>query len=194
MLDGMPPRLLTLSAALLLALALLPGTAAAYDEPPEPYAGYQPQTTCRKKAGPGTLELTRWLNRRFEGGRAQATVRACKPGGVSEHKDGRAIDWTMSARVKADRVEVRRFLQRLFRADAQGNRHALARRMGVMYVIWNDRMWASYDEFVRKDYGGSVACRRAGTCSPTLRHRDHVHISMSKPGGRGRTSWYEGRL
>lgn len=196
MLERMPSllRLLVVPVGVLLAVVLLPGPVAAYDEPPEPYASYQPQTTCREKARRGTVALAGWVTRRFDGGDAVASIRGCDSGGASEHKDGRAIDWPMSARAKADRLEVRRLLRRLFRTDAEGNPHALARRMGVMYVIWNDRMWASYDEFARKDYSGSVACRRSGTCTPTLRHRDHVHISLSKPGGRGRTSWYEGRL
>ena len=30
--------------------------------------------------------------------------------------------------------------------------------------------------------------------SKTLRHRDHVHISLSMAGAKGRTSWFEGRL
>jgi hypothetical protein len=31
-------------------------------------------------------------------------------------------------------------------------------------------------------------------CSKTLRHRDHLHISLTRKGGKGRTSWFEGRL
>jgi hypothetical protein len=116
-------------------------------------------------------------------------MRACGDGGVSEHKDGRAVDWTMRAGRRADRQEVKRFLRRVFATDGDGNEHALARRMGIMYVIWNDHMYASYRQFRRTDYLSS-SCRNVRTCSPTLRHRDHVHISLSRKGGRGRTSWY----
>lgn len=35
---------------------------------------------------------------------------------------------------------------------------------------------------------------RPKKCSQTLRHRDNMHISLSRPGGMGRTSWYDGRL
>jgi hypothetical protein len=110
-------------------------------------------------------------------------------GGTSEHKDGRAIDWSMDASKKADRREVASFLDKLFAADNEGNADALARRMGVMYVIWNDRIYASYDGFARRDYRSS-SCKSVRRCSTTLRHRDHVHISLSRPGGRGVTSWY----
>ena len=163
--------------------------AADYDGPPEDYASYQPQTTCRKAARPGTAELAEWMNARFAGGTASPSVRACDAGGTSEHKDGRAIDWSMDASKKADRREVASFLDKLFAADNEGNADALARRMGVMYVIWNDRIYASYDEFARRDYRSS-SCKSLRRCSATLRHRDHVHVSLSRPGGRGATSWY----
>jgi hypothetical protein len=178
--------------AVVVALALAPATAFAYDAPPEDYAGYEPQKKCRTAARPGTQELARWINRRFDGGTAVASVRRCG-GGTSEHKDGRAIDWTMNARKKADRREVKRFLDRILRTDRAGNPHAPARRMGVMYVIWNDHMYASYRRFDGTDYRSS-SCKRLSTCSPTLRHRDHVHISLSRRGGKGATSWYAGRL
>ena len=53
-----------------------------------------------------------------------------------------------------------------------------------MYVIWNDRMYAAYDGFVEKRYLSS-GCRTRRTCSPTLRHRDHLHISLTRPGREG---------
>ncbi len=188
------PRAVVVLLAALLTLAMLPLAAQAYETPPEDYSGYQPQTRCRKHTRPGTAEFAAWIERRYAGGPARASVRDCNSGGTSEHKDGRAIDWRMNAAKKAQRKEVKRFLRRLFRADAEGNEHALARRTGIMYIIWNDRMWASYDRFEVKDYSVSVACKRTRTCTKTARHRDHVHISLSKPGGRGDTSWYTRRL
>lgn len=169
--------------------------AAEPDAPVEDYASYQPQKTCAKRAKPGTRVLARWINNTFDGGSARATVRACDSGGVSEHKDGRAIDWSMDATRKADRQEVRRFLDALFAADADGTPHAKARRMGVMYVIWNDRSWASYRAFEPQAYvSSSCKPKKLAKCPATLRHRDHVHISLSRPGGRGETSWYVGKL
>lgn len=161
--------------------------------PVDDYAGYEPQKVCRAQALPGTQALARWVNRSFAGGTAVASVRSCSSGGTSEHKDGRAIDWRMSATSARDRATVRKFLDRILAADAEGNPHALARRMGVMYVIWNDRMYASYRRFEARAYLSS-SCTTLRTCSATLRHRDHVHISLSQDGGRGLTSWYAGRL
>jgi hypothetical protein len=176
-----------------LATSVLGGAASAaptYDGPVEDYASYQPQKHCRDSPRPGTEELATWIDARFSGGSALASVRSCSSGGTSEHKDGRAIDWSMDAADRDQRREVRRFLDKLFATDGDGNPHALARRMGIMYVIWNDHMWASYDRFGRKDYL-NASCAKASSCSVTLRHRDHVHISLSRAGARADTSWYQ---
>ena len=182
-----------LLAVLMVGGALASSAWARYDTPVEDYARYQPQTTCRRAAQPGTLELARWLERRFDGGRAHTSVRACRSGGASEHKDGRAIDWTLNASKKADRKIAKAFLKAIFATDEQGNTHALARRMGIMYVIWNDKMYSAWDQFQREGYLSS-SCRSKKRCSKTLRHRDHVHISLSMKGAKGKTSWYAGRL
>jgi hypothetical protein len=163
-----------------------------YAGPPEDYARYEGQTTCAQRPKPGTRELAGWINRRFGGGTAVASLRSCG-GGASEHKDGRAIDWTMDATRPGHRAEVERFLARIFTTDRDGHADARARRMGVMYVIWNDEMYASYRNGFEPTPYLSSSCKRKRTCSPTLRHRDHVHISLSKAGGRAETSWYVAR-
>ena len=58
---------------------------------------------------------------------------------------------------------------------------------------WNDRIFSAWNEFEPEPYLSS-SCRSTRKCSTTLRHRDHVHISLSRQGGRGETSWYDGRL
>ena len=175
----------TAAVAILLALA---GPAAAQVED---YAGYTPQEHCSPRAKPGTKALARWLVRR--GGGYGPISRACTSGGVSEHKEGRAFDWTLDARSDTDRQLADDFLQAAFATDRRGNEHALARRMGIMYIIWNDHMYSAWDQFGRGDYLSS-SCKTRQKCSQTLRHRDHMHISLSRRGGMGLTSWYEGRL
>jgi hypothetical protein len=157
----------------------------------EDYSGYEPQTTCHRKPRAGTKVLGRWLVKKLGGG-GGATGRACG-GGASEHKDGRAIDWTLDASTKKGRATAQRFLDKIFKTDKHGNTHAVARRMGIMYVIWNDHMYAAWDRFEREEYLSS-SCKTKRKCSKTLRHRDHVHISLSMAGAKGRTSWYEGRV
>ncbi len=58
-----------------------------------------------------------------------------------------------------------------------------------MYLIWDDHIYSSYYAFAARAYHG---CRVLKGCSPTLRHRDHVHLSLSRAGGAGTTSWYTG--
>lgn len=184
-----------LAAVLLSPLLVLttPAVSAAYDVPVEDYSSYQAPRTCVARVKPGTKTLARWIDRRHSGGRAVPSLRACPSSGASsEHHEGRAIDWMMDATRKRDRREVKQFLGRIFAEDKRGNSHALARRMGVMYVIWDDRIHASYSRFEARDYRSS-SCKKLRKCSPTLRHRDHVHISLSRKGAKGRTSWYAGR-
>ena len=156
--------------------------------PVDDYAGYQPQTTCAKKPKPGTVALGQWLVATY-GGAGGAVNRPCTGSSTSEHKDGRAIDWTLDATDPADRKVANAFLAAAFATDAAGNPHALARRMGIMYVIWNDHYYPAYDAFEKESYLSS-GCRSRKRCSKTLRHRDHMHISLSKDGGKGLTSFY----
>ncbi len=156
----------------------------------EDYADYVPQQRCRPKAKPGTKVLGRWIVR-SQGGAFGGISRSCKHGGTSEHKEGRAFDWTLDATRKKDRQRAAAFLRLIRAADKAGNPDARARRMGIMYVIWNDHMYSAWDRFEREPYR---PCPSKQKCSKTARHRDHMHISLSRPGGRGRTSWYDGRL
>ncbi|MEO9326253.1 hypothetical protein ABFT23_22380 [Nocardioides sp. C4-1] len=178
--------------ACLLVLAVVSPLAPAHAAPPEPLADYQPAAHCAPKAKPGTRVLARWLERRY--GSRTTISRSCTPGGdvSSEHQEGRAIDWFADARTPAGRASARALLDALLAPDAAGNVAAKARRMGVMYVIWNDRMYAAWDAFRPGPYLSS-SCRNRRTCSPTLRHRDHVHISLTRRAARGLTSWYLAR-
>lgn len=162
-------------------------SSAPYLMPMEPYAGYQPQTTCRQTPKPGVLMLADWLVAR--GGGYGTIARSCAGSSRSEHKEARAFDWILDATDPAQKALADAMLDEVLAPDDTGQPHALARRMGIMYIIWNDRMYASYDGFVAKRYLSS-GCRNRRTCSPTLRHRDHVHISLTRKAANGRTSWY----
>ena len=155
--------------------------------PLEPYAAYQPQTTCRQTPKPGVLMLADWLVAR--GGGYGPITRACSSSSTSEHQESRAFDWILDARNDADAALATALLDEILAPDDTGQPHALARRMGIMYIIWNDRMYAAYDGFEPRRYLSS-SCRTKRACSPTLRHRDHLHISLTRQGARGTTSWY----
>ncbi|WP_435747467.1 hypothetical protein [Nocardioides sp. SYSU DS0663] len=174
--------------ALLLAL-LVPAAPAAAQL--EDYADYQPPTRCAPKPKPGTEALGRWIVKRYGGGFGGIS-RSCGSG-TSEHHEGRAFDWTLDATTRHGRRAARQFLRDVLAADGRGREHAKARRMGIMYVIWDDRMWSAWNGFEPEPYLSS-SCRKLRRCSETLRHRDHVHLSLSRKAGRGQTSWYVGRV
>ncbi|HEY9564698.1 MAG TPA: hypothetical protein VIR30_13100, partial [Nocardioides sp.] len=159
------------------------------------YAGYEPQGPCRSTAQPGTAELASWLVRNYPGTGSSGTVRACSTGGQSEHKDGRAFDWAADVKSKAQKKAAYDFLARAFATDGKGVTDALARRMGIMYVIYDDKIYSSYRRFEPVDYV-HPDCRKLSSlakCSRTLRHLDHLHISLSHAGGAAQTSWYRAR-
>ena len=162
-------------------------SSAPYLMPLEPYAGYQPQTTCKRRPKPGVLLLADWLVAR--GGGYGPISRSCGGSSTSEHKESRAFDWLLDANSPTDQALAAALLDEVFAPDDLGQPHALARRMGIMYIIWDDTMYASYEGFAPRRYLSS-GCRSRRSCSPTLRHRDHMHISLTRQGAKGRTSWY----
>ena len=179
-----------LGIALLMALLVLATPAVAHASI-EDYASYQPQTRCRPHAKPGTRVLGDWMVATY-GGASGGISRACTTS-TSEHQEGRAFDWTLDAAKRADRLRAKAFLTAVLATDRQGNDDARARRMGIMYVIWNDHIYSAWNAFAARDYLSS-SCPSTLECSATLRHRDHLHVSLTRAAGRGETSWYAGRL
>ncbi len=189
------PHALRAVAVALLAVALvgLRPVPVAEAVPVEGFPSYQPQTNCSPRAKTGTLMLSEWLLKRYPGSGSSGISRDCGSSGVSEHKEGRAFDWRLDAGSRRDRGYARDFLDRVLAADRHGNSRALARRMGVMYLIWNDHIWSASSGYRKRDYV-HAACSTVPDCSPTLRHRDHMHISLTRRAARARTSWYLARL
>jgi hypothetical protein len=171
---------------------LLVATPAVAGSDIEDYASYEPSSKCHPKARPGTDYLAHWVVQKYGGGFG-GTSRPCDRKATSEHQNGRAFDWSLDATERPDRRRARAFMARIFETDGHGNTDAWARRMGVMYVIWNDTMYPAWSQFEPEPYLSS-SCHRLKRCSKTLRHRDHLHVSLSAKGARGVTSWYDGRL
>lgn len=63
--------------------------------------------------------------------------------------------------------------------------------MGIQEIIWDCRSWWSGAERLG-DYSLCVTekGKRRRNVNPTLAHRDHVHIGLSRPGSRMRTSFW----
>ncbi|MDQ3985184.1 MAG: hypothetical protein M3280_01630 [Actinomycetota bacterium] len=143
----------------------------------DPFPTYQGQRTCSPSPKPGVVGFKRVVHKAFPGTGEGYISRSCSVGGQSEHKEGRAWDWTsLNASSDADRRKVGKVLNWLLNRDEYGSRYARARRFGVMYIIWNRRIWTSW--YGWRSYTGS---------SP---HTDHVHFSFTWPGARKQTSYW----
>jgi hypothetical protein len=174
--------------------ALLAGTITAADATPPPtpktahqraidhYASYDPQDTCSPTAKPGAVAFRSMVLRAYPNTGDSGISRDCSIGGTSEHKEGRAWDWRVSATTQG--ATASELLTWLLRTDRYGNKHARARRLGIMYIIYNAKIWGAYRASEGwRDYpcSGTTGC-----------HRDHVHFSFSWDGAYKRTSWWDG--
>jgi hypothetical protein len=149
----------------------------------EALAPYQGQTTCDPTAKPGAIAFRDLVLATYPHTRDSGISRACSVGSTSEHKEGRAWDWRVSAFDPADRAAVDDLMTWLLTTDEHGNVAAMARRLGVMYVIWDHRVWKSYQ--------ASRGWQSYAGASP---HTDHVHVSFSWAGASGRTSYWTGQV
>lgn len=149
----------------------------------EGFARYEGQSTCDPTPKAGTLALRDILLARYPSTKSLGVSRNCDVGGQSEHKEGRAFDWGTDILDATDVAAVNDFLTALLATDAEGHRYALARRMGIMYVIWNRQIWGAYS--------AKEGWRPYDGPNP---HTGHVHISLSWAGGRGETSFFSGTV
>jgi hypothetical protein len=76
----------------------------------------------------------------------------------------------------------------LLRTDEQGNRHAMGRRLGLAYLIWNDR-YLSLSAGTSHEWSDYSACT-PDTTDPGVCHTNHVHFAFAWTGARAETSWY----
>lgn len=191
--SSVTPALRALVVALVLAAAFAGLRSSAFGMPIDDIPSYVPQSKCSPKPKPGTVMLEEYLLRRYPGSGSLGISRSCAASGVSEHKEGRAFDWALDARSARDRSYADDFIARLMATDRAGNTHALARRMGIMYLIWNDHIWSASHDYRVRHYL-HAGCKTVRTCPTSLRHRDHMHISLTWPAARAKTSWYVARL
>ncbi len=150
----------------------------------EDLTAYVPQTSCDPVDRAGTVALAHLLTSTYPDTTAASRYACGTDGSVSEHYDGRAVDWMISARTTNQLAEVNAFLSWLLATDPAGHPYAMARRLGVMYVIYNSRIWGAYRA---GDGWRPYSCSGVTGC-----HQDHVHISLGWNGATGRTSFYTG--
>lgn len=154
-------------------------------------AFYEPQTVCDPTPRPGAVALGQLLVTTY----GPATVyipRGCTSS-TSEHFDGRAVDWMRTVRDPVQKEMADAFVNWLLAPAADGTPHEMARRMGIMYIIWNNQMIRMYDPARGwTDYRGCLDPANAGPALDNTCHRNHVHLSMSWDGAAGLTSWWSG--
>lgn len=141
---------------------------------------YQGMTRCTPEPKQGVVAFAKLMSGHYKAGSSAGITRACNSG-ITEHSEGRAWDWMISATNPTHRAIADSLLAWLTAPDAQGRQGAMARRFGIMYLIFNRKMWRAYaPERGWQPYYGS---------SP---HTDHIHFSFTWDGAAGRTSWWTG--
>ncbi|MFI9450805.1 FG-GAP repeat domain-containing protein [Amycolatopsis sp. NPDC052450] len=141
------------------------------------YAKYVGQTTCDPDPKPGVEGFRDILTAEY--GRGGGISRDCGADGQSEHKEGRALDAWFDAGNSTQKAQATEVLNWLFATDQHGNTHARARRLGIMYIIWNHQIWRAYEPSKGwQNYTGD---------NP---HTDHIHFSFSWAGARKQTTWW----
>jgi hypothetical protein len=157
---------------------------------------------CVDALPPGTAAFTAWASRWSGIGRAETLAcrlvapppgrssRDIPPGDEtrydtwSSHATGRAVDLFTSSRAAGDQ------LVDYLLAGHGGAAHVVARRLGVLQIIWDGACWEAREEHSRLALHSTADMRREYPCPAGASHRDHVHITLSLQGAAGETSGY----
>lgn len=146
--------------------------------PVEPFADKDTATGFDPTPKEGTKLFRQWMIQKFgeRPGSPQNIGRWDKTDKPSEHHEGRAWD-----QMTTDLAQGQAAVDALLAEDSTGEPAALARRFGVMYLIWNRQQWRAYP------WQGNPAGSWAPYTGPNP-HTDHVHYSLSRAGGNGELS------
>jgi hypothetical protein len=176
------------------AVALAPVPAArSFGAVADAFPRYERENTCSPTQKPGAGALRRLLRRTYGSAISSSTVRPCTRSD-SGHEEGRAVDWMTDKRIPAQKAMATAFLAWLLAPDSYGNSYAMARRLGIQYVIWNNRMWRAYDTGRGwTEYDNCLHKQKKGKSAwANACHRTHVHFSLSWDGAYKRTSYFSG--
>lgn len=159
--------------------------------PVDPYAPWETTQPgeCDPTPKPGVLLFRQWvLSKWGEHPKSpQNIVRDCAIGPnsehPSEHHEGRAWDLMTNGLEHGQAI-----VDALLAPDPEtGEPHALARRAGIMYLIWNHQMWRAYP-WQGAPSGTWAPYTKGEAASP---HVDHIHFSFGRAGAAGETSLYD---
>ena len=181
-------------------LAAGPASAAAVPYAPkyhagiDAYASYETENTCSVKPKPGVVAWRDLLIRTY-GSRWNNISRACSAS-VSGHEEGRALDYGNLASNPTQKAQADALLGWLLATDVHGNRHAMARRLGIQYIQYNNRMWRAYNPGAgwQPQALSGKNCANLGSGYVTSCHRDHIHFSFAWAGANKKTSYFTGSV
>jgi len=183
--------------ALVALLAAFPGSAAAAPVAPafgpmiDDEGTYEGQTTCSPTDKPGVKAFRKFVLAQYpDSGRGRIS-RDCNSGGTSEHKEGRAWDWSVSAEKARERAAADELIAWLLASDDYGNEVAMARRAGIMYLIWNRKSWSVWGGWQTYCVQTKSGCVKPGTSQVRSPHTDHVHFSFTWAGALKKTTFYK---
>lgn len=142
-----------------------------------------PQVACYAGELPGVAQFRDMLLTTFP--RAQESLgtynitRGCNVPGISEHEEGRALDWEAHVNDRRQDTQARQLLHWLTRHNGYQ-----AKRLGIMYMIYDQHIWGQYNQRWRwmSDRGGI-----------TDNHKDHVHFSFTWNGALQRAAYWSGQ-
>lgn len=142
----------------------------------DPAPAYVPQTSCDPKEKPGITRFKQLVLQTYPSGKDWGSSRNCTDDSVSEHLEGRAWDWNVNVKNPTQFAQAAQLLTWLTQDDGYN-----AKRLGVMYIGYNGRIWGSYRT--------AEGWRKLSNSNP---HTDHVHFSFSWNGAMARTSFWTG--
>jgi hypothetical protein len=172
--------MLTLATAAVAGLgAVSVSSAQAAVAPVDPYQPYVKPGCLSFVEQPGVRQFRDMILARAGG--SNGGIHACSG---YEHGEGRAWDWMMDAPDPAEAAQVRRVLDWLLATDAAGNGQAMARRLGLSYIIWNRRVISFYPDG-RRTWRPYSCNGTPGSC-----HTNHTHFAFSWAGARQQTTWF----
>ena len=153
------------------------------------YAGWDEEDTCSRWEKPGVVALKKLVLQAYPTTVDWNYVRACGAGNPSGHQQGTAWDWGIMRDGQPQTGVVNDFLGWLL-ATRDGRADAMARRLGIMYIIWNRQIWRSYphDGMPAGSWGPRPCDGTPSDC-----HTDHVHFSLGWDGAYERTTWWTGQ-
>ncbi len=102
----------------------------------------------------------------------------------SAHATGRAVDLFVGDIASGDR------LVDYLLADHDGSGHVVARRLGVLQIIWDGACWEAREEQSRLSVRSADDMRSQYPCPAGAAHRDHVHVTLSFEGASAATTGY----